>query len=82
MPALKELTIDYENIKYYKSGDFAKSKEAYDMIGLLMRQLGCMNKSSYRSNITTASISSALNTYKNLLHLAENPKLIRGNNLE
>ena len=78
MPALPPLEIDYNAINFYKPADFAKAKnpKGYEMIGKLMRQLGCINKTRYRSTNSTASISDALVTYKNILHLGENPRRI------
>lgn len=81
MPDLPELEVDYDSINFYKSGDFAKSKnpKGYEMIGKLMKQIGCINKTRYRSTSSTASISDALITYKNILHLAPNPRRIQAN---
>jgi hypothetical protein len=78
MPALPPLEIDYDSINFYKSADFSKTKnpKGYEMIGKLMRQLGCINQSSYRSYNTTSSIRTSLLTYKNILHIGEDPKLI------
>lgn len=78
MPALPELYIDYNAINHYKAEDFNKTKnpDGYKMIGLLMRQLGCMNKVSYRSSVTTTSMANSLAGYKNLLHLGDSAKCI------
>lgn len=78
MPALPELKVDYDAINYYKAAEFSQSKnpKGYKMIGELMRQLGCMNKASYRSTSTTASLSTSIAGYKNLLHLGASPRCI------
>ena len=76
LPELNELYINYDLINHYKASEFTKDSAEYKMIGLVMKQLGYMNKSDYHSSATSSGIGTGVANYKNLLHLSKDPKRI------
>ena len=73
LPSLE--MFDYDNLNFKKAADF-KTAESKKAVAQLMQYLGYANRSSYSSSGTGASVTNAMTTARDKMHLGNSPKII------